>query len=909
MRDSDKTKAELISELSQLRRQVTDLKKIAAEHNQAMEMLKWETETNSAIAKLSSILASSQMSIVDISSLVLEYAKDFTKSAFGYVGYIDQQTGYLISSTISRDIWDICQVAGKDVTFKEFNGLWGWVLNNRKSLLTNNPSTDPRSSSIPSGHIPIHRFLSVPALTGGELVGQISVANSENDYTEREQILVKRLAAIYAIAVQQNRTEEEHLKLTSAVEQSPSTIVITDTDGNIEYTNPRFTQITGYDPRTVNGENPRILKSGKMSSEEYRQLWETITNGGEWRGEFHNRKANGDLYWEIASISPIRNREGDITHFVKVAEDITALKRSEEELRKQRDHLADLVEDRTVELKAINEQLQYSYDIQTAINALLRLSLEDTSMENILERALDIILSVSWMTFEPRGGIFLVEDDPKFLAMKVYRGIEEIVEQKCAQIPFGMCICGRAALSQEIQFTAHVDEGHNAIQVEVPDHGHYCVPILYAGEMLGVIFLYLRAGHKREEREIEFLSIFSSVLAGMIARQQIGESLRQSTDSLVKAQRIANLGNWDWDIVNNRLQWSDEIYRIFGLMPHEFGATYEAFIQSVHPDDRKFVDESVNKALTEDEPYSIEHRIIHPYGSERVVHEQAEIFYDDTNQAIRMVGTVQDITERKHAEEELESQRVLSMHSDRLRSLGEMAAGIAHELNQPLVGVRGLAEHLLLSIDRGWEITNEKIRDKAKLIIEQADRMVHIIEHIRIFARDAGKPELRPVNVNNVVKSSIDMLGTQLRSRGIELICEFTDDMVLVSANPFSLEEVIINLLINARDAVEQRMAAKSGAMSPQIILRTLINQTASEENAIIEVRDSGNGIPEHIIDRVFDPFFTTKEPDKGTGLGLSISRSIVEGFGGTIQIKSIPDSGTTVVISLPVRKPDSLKE
>lgn len=127
--------------------------------------------------------------------------------------------------------------------------------------------------------------------------------------------------------------EEELVKLYRAVEQSPSTVVITDVNGNIEYVNPKFTKLTGYSFEEALGKNPRILKSGEQGKDFYRDLWENIMNGREWRGEFHNRKKNGEHYWEFASISPIRDRDGRVTHFVAVKEDITERKMSEEALR------------------------------------------------------------------------------------------------------------------------------------------------------------------------------------------------------------------------------------------------------------------------------------------------------------------------------------------------------------------------------------------------------------------------------------------------------------------------------------------------------------------------------------------------------------------------------------------------
>jgi len=151
----------------------------------------------------------------------------------------------------------------------------------------------------------------------------------------------------------------------------------------------------------------------------------------------------------------------------------------------------------------------------------------------------------------------------------------------------------------------------------------------------------------------EFLG-FRASNRDITERKRVEETIRERDKSLTEAQRIAHLGNWVWNIVTNELFWSDEIYRIFGLSPQEFDATYDAFLESVHRDDRESVEEAVNKALEDpNSEYSIEHRVARPDGSERTVHERAEVIFDDTGRPIRMIGTVQDITERKQAEQEL----------------------------------------------------------------------------------------------------------------------------------------------------------------------------------------------------------------------------------------------------------------
>ncbi len=192
------------------------------ERKGAVEALSWEASMNAAIAELSSALILPKP-IEDISWMVLEHAKHLTLSGFGYVGFIDPDTGYLVSVTMTRDIWDTCHVPDKEIIFKKFSGLWGWVLENRKPLLTNSPAQEPMSSGTPPGHIPISRFISVPAMLGDSLVGQIALANSERDYTEHDLTFIKRLATLYAIAIQRTQAEEKlqqaHGELEKRVEE------------------------------------------------------------------------------------------------------------------------------------------------------------------------------------------------------------------------------------------------------------------------------------------------------------------------------------------------------------------------------------------------------------------------------------------------------------------------------------------------------------------------------------------------------------------------------------------------------------------------------------------------------------------------------------------------------------------
>jgi signal transduction histidine kinase/DNA-binding response OmpR family regulator len=197
----DQRTAELTLANQQLRREI-------AERRRVEKQLSWEAEVNLATAQLSQNLLS-PASVDQIAYRVLEHAKRITDSPYGYVGYIDPETGYLVCPTLTRDVWEECQVSEKAAIFQEFSHLWGWVLDKREPLLTNSAVDDPRSSGTPQGHVPIRRFLSAPALIGGALVGQVSVANANHDYADRELDVIERLANLYAIAIQRQRAGDE----------------------------------------------------------------------------------------------------------------------------------------------------------------------------------------------------------------------------------------------------------------------------------------------------------------------------------------------------------------------------------------------------------------------------------------------------------------------------------------------------------------------------------------------------------------------------------------------------------------------------------------------------------------------------------------------------------------------------
>lgn len=193
--------------------------------------------------------------------------------------------------------------------------------------------------------------------------------------------------------------------------------------------------------------------------------------------------------------------------------------------------------------KQAEDKLKRNYDRQTVVNTLLRYSLEDMGIEELLTRALKLIISIPWLSLKKQGCIFLVENNSETLTMKAQSRLADQIKKACSSLPFGKCHCGRAALTQKIQFSDCIDENHEIRYNGIIPHGHYCVPILFHNETLGVINLYIREGHQQNQREEEFLVAVANTLAGIIRRKRLEQELINSERFSAIGQTVAGLAH------------------------------------------------------------------------------------------------------------------------------------------------------------------------------------------------------------------------------------------------------------------------------------------------------------------------------------------------------------------------------
>lgn len=255
-----------------------------------------------------------------------------------------------------------------------------------------------------------------------------------------------------------------------------------------------------------------------------------------------------------------------------------------------------------------------------------------------------------------------------------------------------------------------------------------------------------------------------------------------------------------------------------------------------------------------------------------------------------LLAVVTDITDRIRAEQQV-------IQSSKMATLGEMAAGVAHELNQPLAVLKMVANYFERKSRKGESPNQEQLQQMTDKIVNNVNRASKIIEHMREFGR---KPNLESVEVqiNDVMQKSFDFFSEQLKIRDITVKWELDQNQPPVMANPNRLEQVFINLLVNARDAIDDKCSDKPCSEKDRVItLRTRSNT----RHVIAEVSDTGHGIPKEILGRIFEPFFSTKEVGRGTGLGLSICYDIITDYDGTIHFFSKPGQGARFVVTFPI--------
>ena len=366
----------------------------------------------------------------------------------------------------------------------------------------------------------------------------------------------------------------------------------------------------------------------------------------------------------------------------------------------------------------------------------------------------------------------------------------------------------------------------------------------------------------------------------------------ESRRRLIEAQSIARVGNWELDLRTNRLTWSDEIYRIFGVEPRAFDATYEAFLEVIHPDDRAMVNRAYTESVKARKPYSIVHRLRLKNGAIKYVQEQCQTFYDDAGEPLRSVGTVADITELRQAQVRLDQLQ-------RTEMIGRLAGGIAHDFNNHLQAILGFTELILDGMDP------ERREYGDILEIQKAARYsADLTRQLLAFARQQIiSPQV--LNLNEVVAGMLKLIK-RLVGEGVHIDWRPADQVSPVLMDVSQVNQILINLCINARDAMKGTGTITITTRDVVVDTAMCAGQTDRRPGTYVRitVSDHGGGIPPDVLPHIFEPFYTTKPMGQGTGLGLPNVHGIALQNKGFVEVESEIGRGTVVQVDLPSHEP-----
>jgi len=373
------------------------------------------------------------------------------------------------------------------------------------------------------------------------------------------------------------------------------------------------------------------------------------------------------------------------------------------------------------------------------------------------------------------------------------------------------------------------------------------------------------------------------------ATLRTAEALAQHRTLLEQAQEVAHIGSWVAELDgSDRVDWSTESHRIFGVPPGEFEGSSHAFYAFVHADDRAAVHAASAAAAAGGPPYDIEHRVERRDGTVRWVHERAAIIRDPQGQPLKMVGTVQDITERRL----LEDQR---RQSQKMEAMGRLAGGIAHDLNNALTVIAGYAEFALgeVALDHAARADIEEIR-------RAAERAGSVTRQLLAFGRQQPI-EPRLFDLNETI-ATMKRLLSRLLGADVNVQARLAGEALPVLGDPGHVEQAVINLAVNARDAMPgggTLVLATTRETVDDAFARSHPPMPAGQY-VVLRVSDSGQGMSRETLVRIFEPFFTTKDVGKGTGLGLSMVYGTMNQMGGFIFVDSEITRGTTFRLYFP---------
>jgi signal transduction histidine kinase/GAF domain-containing protein len=441
-----------------------------------------------------------------------------------------------------------------------------------------------------------------------------------------------------------------------------------------------------------------------------------------------------------------------------------------------------------------------------------------------------------------------------------------------------------------------------------------CLPLLNQSQLVAVLYLennlvshvftparttVLKLLASQAAISLENARLHTDLINENRVRRQAEENLRRSEAFLIQAQQISQTGSWYWNVKTGEVRWSAEHFHIFGYDPATTQPSYAAFVEPIHFEDRPLVEHTLAAAVPAKTHFEMEYRIVLADGS--IKHLLSLGRYDiSVSGDLEYVGTVMDITQRKRAEAEArESERryremqMELAHGNRLATMGQLTASVAHEVNQPIAATVTNAQAALRWLTRRPPDLEEAGQALAR-IVRDGSRAGDVIGRIRGLIKKAS-PRKDPLEINNAIREVIELTHSEALKNGVSVRTDLADGLPLIDGDRVQLQQVVLNLILNAVQAV---------GTVPEGAREVLITTSHAEPSGVlVGVKDSGPGLAPASLERVFEPFYTTKPG--GLGMGLSICRSIIEAHGGRLWAEANVPCGAIFYFTGPAHPDD----
>ena len=673
------------------------------------------------------------------------------------------------------------------------------------------------------------------------------------------------------------RLTEEQLRLRwRALEASPASIVITDSEGSIQYVNPKFVQITGYSLEEAVGQNPRILKSGQTPPDVHRQLWETIKSGREWRGEFCNRKKNGELYWELASISSISDSDGNITHYVAIKEDITEQRKLREQLRQRNESLS-ILHQFTVDLLDIREM--------------------DDLLQAIVDRLAELMDAPYSKILLMDGDNLVVKSETKNLLFLHNKQMDR-VEGKLSWQAFDT----KNPVVVE-DYSTWSDAATKADQAPVNSAAE--IPVMTGGQCVGVLsFGRSIPGYIFDQEQMQTGILFGQLVGLVLDNANLYNSALMEIAERKHAEALLQESEARYrQIVESA---SDIIYRTdsLGFFTYVNPTAYllmgfktdaevlgRHFTELASPNARIRLKRYYERQYLKGETNTYyEFPVFTANGQEIWLGQNVQIIREH-GKIIGFQAVARNINDIKQAQDALAIARDQALEASRLKS--KLLASVSHELRTPLSGILGYAE--LLHDDSFGPLKDDQ-KNAVGNIIQSANYLATMINELLDEAQIEAKSlilRMEPCSPRSVLDEIEASMGILARNKGLILETMIDQDFPnTLICDERRLKQILINLIGNAIKFT------KKGGVNVRLFM-------SSPSDWAIKISDTGIGISDKEQGQIFEPFHKVDHSmtgdNRGTGLGLSITKQLIDLMDGHIKLESEIGKGSTFTISLPL--------